>query len=44
MPEPMIAPMPSAVSDHGSQSFLQPVLGRFRFSDEFVDALDAEKL
>ena len=44
MPEPMMAPMPSAVSDQGPRDFLQAVAGCLRVGDQLVDGLAAEKL
>ena len=44
MPEPITAPMPSAVSDHGPERLLQAVLGLFRVADQLVDRLGREQL
>ena len=44
MPEPMTAPMPSAVSDERAKCLLQPVFRFFRIGDQLVDGLAAKKL
>ena len=44
MPEPMTAPMPSAVSDHGPRVFFSAVLGFFRVPDQLVDRLAGKQL
>ena len=44
MPEPMTAPMPSAVSDHGPRDFFRRVLGLFRVQDQLIDRLAGNKL
>ena len=44
MPEPMTAPMPSAVSDHGPRVFFSAVLGFFRVPDELIDRFAGKQL
>ena len=44
MPEPITAPMPSAVSDHGPEGLLQRVLGFFRVPDQLIDRLAGKQL
>jgi len=44
MPEPMTAPMPSAVSDHGPRVFLKRVFGFCRVLDQLIDGLAGAKL
>ena len=44
MPEPMTAPMPSAVSDQGPSDLLQRVLGLFRLADQLIDGFAGKQL
>ena len=44
MPEPMTAPMPSAVSDNGPSVFLQACLGVLRIQEQLVDGFRGEDL
>ena len=44
MPEPMTAPMPSAVSDHGPSVFFSRCSGLLGFGDQLVNGLAREEL
>ena len=44
MPEPIIAPIPSAVRDHGAKRLLQALTGRLRFGNQLIDGLATEDL
>ncbi len=44
MPDPITAPIPSAVSDQGPRVFSEALAGRFGFRDQLVDGLTAENL
>ena len=44
MPEPITAPMPSAVSESGPRVFRKPTVGVFRVGNQLVDGLFGKEL